>query len=230
MKFPNLYSIIPPNSDLYPDITPHTLKTLELIRDPDTFKWYLIPMIIIVLYIFINEWSKENKSVVLGAAAFWGADLFNEIWNGIFFHLTKTAPVWGVPGNDSGFIIFAGLNIEISIMFAVLGICAVKMLPKEKTKKIFRVNNRVFLAVFGAAAAVGVEIILNLAGALTWEWPYWNAKFPYLIFLIGYLPFFTAAYFVHDLKSTGKQILTVSSILSFNLILIIIFGFYLNWL
>lgn len=230
MNLYHLYSALPPDPSKFPDLTGHTLKTLETLRDPGNFKWYIIPILIIVLYIYINEWTKNNKAAVFGGLAFWGVDLFNEIWNGIFLYLTKRAPVWGAPGNDSGLIIFAGLNIEISIMFAVLGICAVKMLPQDKTKKIFLLNNRIFLAFLGSAAAVIVEIILNLAGALTWEWSYWSIKFPWLIFLIGYLPFFAAAYFVHDLDSTKKQVSAVSLILGFDFILIIIFGFRLNWL
>lgn len=223
-------SAISPDLSLYPNLTDNTVKTLLNLRNPELFSWDLISLLLIVLYIYVNEWSKGNKAVILGGAAFWGMDLFNEIWNGLFLHFTKTAPVWGAPGNDSGFIIFAGLNIEISIMFAVLGICSVKLLPKDKDIKYFGINNRIFLACFGSLTAVIIEVILNKLGALTWEWKYWNPGFPYLIFLFGYLPFFAAAYFVHDLDSIKKQVYAVSGIFTIDIIAIIIFGGFLNWL
>jgi len=213
-----------------PELTENTIQALNNLRNPEMFKWHSIPIFLIVLYIYINEWSKNNKSVVIAGLAFWTMDLFNEIWNSIALHFTKTAPVWGTPGNDSAFILLPGLNIEISLMFAVFGICAVKLLPKDKKKKILGINNRIFMAFFGSASAVIIEILLNLSGALTWELKYWNIKFPYLIFLAGYLPFFLVAYFVYDMDNIKKQILTLGVLLGFDCILIFIFGFILKWL
>jgi hypothetical protein len=72
--------------------------------------------------------------------------------------------------------------------------------------------------------AVIVECFLNYAGILTWEYSWWSIKCPWLIYLIGYLPFFSMAYFVHDLPTRKKQVIAVSSILGFDALLLIIFG------
>src|SRR3546814_14039825 len=79
------------------------------------------------------------------------------------------------------------------------------LLPADPRLKILGINNRLFLAVLNSLLAVGVECWLNAIGALTWEYHYWNSGFPYLIFLIGYLPFFLVAYWGHDLPTTRKQ-------------------------
>ena len=57
-------------------------------------------------------------------------DWFNEIWNGLVFHFSHYAPVWGAP--EIHLFDPIGLNIEICFMFAVAGITFAKMLPAEK--------------------------------------------------------------------------------------------------
>ena len=111
----------------------YSVSALEILRNPQaTMHWYIVPLFLVVLYLFYNEARQKNWNVLLGAAALWGMDLFNEIWNSIVFHATGFAPVWGTPmgvGNTS-LLILIGYNIEISLMFAVLGLTTCMMLPK----------------------------------------------------------------------------------------------------
>ncbi|RQH07057.1 hypothetical protein [Paraburkholderia dinghuensis] len=51
-----------------------------------------------------------------------------------------------------------------------------------------------------------MEVLLNCIGALTWEWRWWNLDAPWLIWLIGYMPFFMVAGWVHDMPSLKRQI------------------------
>ncbi len=156
-------------------------------------------------------------------------DWFNEIWNSLVFHFTNHAPVWGAPG-QTAYLILIGLNIEISFMFAIAGITFGKMLLPDKKTKVLGVPNRLFFAIAGAAFCVFVEILLNSIGALTWEYPWWSASAPWLIFLIGYLTFFLVSFWVHDMKTVRSKAITVGVIFGVDILAIIIFGLILNWI
>ena len=205
----------------------YSVSALEILRNPQaTMHWYIVPLFLVVLYLFYSEARQKNWNVLLGAAALWGMDLFNEIWNSIVFHATGFAPVWGTPmgvGNTS-LLILIGYNIEISLMFAVLGLTTCMMLPKDPKMKILGINNRVFLAIVYTTLAVAIECFLNYAGLLTWEYPWWSIRFPFIVWLIGYLPFFTMAMVVHDMKKRKNQVLTLGIIFGVDILLLIIFG------
>ncbi|NLE80362.1 MAG: hypothetical protein GX610_12405 [Rhodococcus sp.] len=201
---------------------------LEHLRDSSQFQWYVIPLLLMVLYVYSVEVERRNWSVLLGGLAFWGMDWFNEIWNSAVFHATGKAPVWGAPG-DSAYQILIGLNIEISFMFAIMGIVAIKILPADKNMRILGINNRVVFACVGAGLAVAIEILLNQMGVLTWEWSWWSAGMPILIFLFGYLPFFAAAYLVHDMTKLRHQITAVSVIFGVDAVALVILG-TVGWL
>jgi hypothetical protein len=156
-------------------------------------------------------------------------DWFNEIWNGLVFHFTNRAPVWGTPG-DSAYVILIGLNIEICFMFAISGIIWGKMLRTDRRQKVLGIPNRLFLAVTGSIFCVFVEVLLNLAGALTWDYSFWNIGAPWLIFLIGYLPFFLVSFWVHDLKSMRSKMVAVGTIFAVDIVALLVFGVTLRWI
>jgi hypothetical protein len=156
-------------------------------------------------------------------------DWFNEIWNGLVFYFTNYAPVWGAPGRTA-YLILIGLNIEICFMFAIAGIAFAKMLPPDKRLKILGLPNRLVIAIGGSIFCVFVEVLLNGAGALTWEYPWWNAGAPWLIFLVGYLPFFLVSFWVHDMSSVRRQATVVGGILGFDLLCLIVFAAILGWI
>ena len=107
--------------------TPEMLE--EVLQDVTTLNWYIVPIFVIVMYLFVSEIKKKHYNVVFGAAAFWLEDVFNETWNSMVY-ATTGQPVWGTTAaGHSALQILIGYNIEISFMFMVLGMFACKMLP-----------------------------------------------------------------------------------------------------
>ncbi len=209
--------------------TQSALEALKHLRDPSTFQWYVIPLFAFVVYVYAVEVERKNWKLIFAGLAFWGMDWFNEIWNSLVFHFTQFAPVWGAPGK-SAYEILIGLNIEISFMFAIAGIAFAKMLPEDKKMKIIGIPNRWFFAIVNSIFCVVVELLLNAAGALTWDYVWWNAGAPYLIVIFGYLTFFIVSYWVFDMKSVKKQLATLGVIFSVDLLAILVFGVALGWL
>jgi len=205
-------------------------QALALLRDGSHFQWYVIPLLLLVMYVYANEVEKKNWSLILAGLAFWLMDWFNEIWNGLVFHFTNFAPVWGTPDHGSALVLLIGLNIEITFMFSIMGIVMCKMLPSDKNLKILGINNRLVFAVVGAILAVGIECLLNWVGALTWEYSWWSLGAPWLIWLIGYLPFFLVSYWVLDMKTMKSKLITVGVIGAVDVLSIIIFMCCLNWI
>jgi hypothetical protein len=204
-------------------------EALSILRDGSQFRWYVITLFAFVVYVYAVEVERRNWNLVFAGLAFWGMDWFNEIWNGLVFHFTGYAPVWGAPGKTA-YLILIGLNIEICFMFAVAGVTFGKMLPPDKKAKILGIPNRWVIAVTGAAFCVFVEVLLNSIGALTWEYSWWSARAPWLIFLLGYLYFFLVSFWVHDLESVRKKATVVGIIFAFDVLCLIIFGAILGWI
>jgi hypothetical protein len=205
-------------------------QALEILRKgSETFQWYIIPLLAFVFYVYTVEAEKRNWSLFLAGLAFWGMDWFNEIWNGLVFHFTNYAPVWGAPGRTA-FLILIGLNIEICFMFAVSGIIWTKMLLPDSKTKILGIPNRAFIAVAGAAFCVFVEYLLNSVGALTWDYSWWGRSAPWLIFLFGYLTFFVVAFWVFDMKTMKSKLITVGSIWALDILALIAFIPVLHWI
>ena len=165
----------------------------------------------------------------MAGLAYWGMDWFNEIWNGLVFHFTQYAPVWGAPGKTA-FLLLIGLNIEICFMFAVSGVVWSKMLPADRGLKVLGLPNRLFFAVSGSIFCVFVEVLLNLANALTWDYSWWNVGAPWLIFLVGYFPFFMVSFWVYDMKKMSSKLAAVGGILGFDAACLVIFGGILHWI
>ena len=204
-------------------------RALSILRDPAQFKWYVIPLLLMMMYVYAQQVHERRWPVVFGGLAFWCMDWINEICNALVFHFSGFAPVWGAPG-DTAFLILIGLNVEICLMFAVMGVTSMLLLPADRKLKILGINNRLLFAAVNSILAVAVECWLNAADALTWEYRYWNSSFPYLVFAIGYLPFFIVGYRVHDLSSTRRQATTVSLLGGAVITSLILFGAVLKWI
>ncbi len=209
--------------------TTAALKAAEILRDGSLFQWYVITLFALVVYVYAVEVERKNWDLFFAGLAFWGMDWFNEIWNGLVFHFTNYAPVWRAPGKTA-YLILIGLNIEICFMFAIAGIAFGKTLPADKNLKILGVPNRIFLAIVNSAFCVLVEVGLNKINALTWDYSWWSASAPWLIFLIGYLPFFLVSFWVHDLESVSRKAFVSGGILAFDLAALAIFGGILRWI
>jgi len=204
-------------------------QALSILRDGSQFQWYVIPLFALTVYVYAQEIERQNWNLVFAGLAFWGMDWFNEIWNGLVFHFTQYAPVWGAPGKTA-YLILIGLNIEICFMFAIAGIAFSKTLPRNKDLRILGIPNRLVIAVAGAIFCVFVEILLNAVDALTWDFSWWSTGAPWLIFLLGYLPFFLVSFWVHDMESTKRKARVVGFIYAVNLSCLVVFGAVLGWI
>ncbi|HUT55433.1 MAG TPA: hypothetical protein VM658_18730 [bacterium] len=210
-------------------MTEASQKALSILRDPTQFSWYVVPIFVLVLYVYTSEIEKRNWNIILAGLAFWGMDWFNEIWNGLILHFTGRSAFWTTPGH-SAYVILIGLNVEITLMFAILGIVCIKMLPQDKNLKVLGIPNRWFFAVTNSVLCVIVEIVLNALGALVWEYPFWNFPNVILIFLIGYLPFMAVSFWVHDMTSRRRQLAVLAVIFGVDIIGIALFMGLLHWI
>ncbi len=210
-------------------MTESALEAARILRDGSQFQWYVIPLLAILLYVYGIEIEKRNWNGVFAGLAFWGMDWFNEIWNSLVFHFTQYAAVWAAPGKTA-YLILIGLNIEICFMFAIAGVVMSKLLLPDKKTRILGMPNRLFVAMTGSIFCVVVEIFLNAVDALTWDYSWWNATAPLLIFLFGYLHFFLVAFWVYDMPSLKKQASTVGAIFAFDALCLLLFGRILCWI
>jgi len=210
-------------------MTESAQQALSILRDGSQFQWYVITLFALTVYVYAVELERRNWNLIFAGLAYWGMDWFNEIWNGLWFHFTQYAPVWGAPAKTA-FLILIGLNIEITFMFAIAGIAFAKMLPADKHMKVLGLPNRLFFAIFGAAFCVFVEILLNSVGALTWDYPWWSARAPWLIFLGGYFHFFLVSFWVHDMEKVRSKVIVVGTIFAVDIVALILFGAILHWI
>lgn len=106
--------------------TPAMLE--ENLQNPFKLNWYIVPILVITLFLVANEIKNKHYCLVLGAAAFWLMDVFNETWNAMVY-ATTGQPVWGTTAaGGSALQILVGYNIEICFMFMVCGMFACKLL------------------------------------------------------------------------------------------------------
>ncbi len=192
-------------------MTEATLQALNGLRDLTMIKWYIIPLLAIVIYIYTKEikLAKENGNwnAVFSGAAIFGVDFFNESWNGWVLHFTQRSAFWTTPG-DTALRTMVGWNIEIMFMFAIVGIIFYHTLTENKKVKILGIPEMWFWAIGYSVFCVFVECLLNMGGHLVWEYPYWylSLKGIPLIFLIGYFHFFCAAIWVITRKTMKAKI------------------------
>ena len=210
-------------------MTQASAQGLAILRDPSQFQWYVIPLLVVIIYIYHNEARHKNWNSIFAGLALWGCDWFNEICNGWVFHFSGYAPVWGAPANTA-YLILIGLNIEICMMFSILGVATTIMLPEDRKMKILGINNRLFFICVFTTLSVIIEMILNAVGALTWDYSWWSIKSPWLIWLIGYSYFYAVAYWVYDMKTIRAKAITVGAILGFDLACLVVGIGILHWM
>ncbi len=199
--------------------TQATQMALQGLRDLSTLKWYVIPLLAIVFYIYTVEIKQAKKSgnwnAVLAGATIFGMDFINETWNGWVLHFTQYSAVWTTPG-DTALRTTVGWNIEIMFMFSILGIIYYHTLDESGEKKILGLPDRWFWAITYSVFCVFIECMLNVGGHLVWVYPWWRLSFAgvWMVFLLGYFPFFVAALFVTQMKELKNKIITLAVIYS----------------
>ena len=198
-------------------MTDASIKALDTIRDLSMLKWYVIPLLAIVFYIYTSEMKKagetRNWNAVFAGLTVFGMDFINETWNGWVLHFTGRSAFWTAPG-DTALRTLVGWNIEIMFMFAISGIIYYNTLSKDKTEKILGIPNQWFWAIGYSVFCVFVEWFLNKGGHLIWEYSFWNRSFKgvWLIFFFGYFHFYVAALLVINMKTIRAKLITVTSL------------------
>jgi hypothetical protein len=214
---------------LPPAVTDATREAQELLRNPDTFAWYTVTLLVLVVYVYANEVERRRFDVVLAGLVFWLADWVNEIANSLVLHFTDRAAVWTVTG-DTAYLILIGLTIEISAMFAISGIVYVKTLPPDPSTRILGMPNRLAIGLGYSILAVLVEVLLHAVGVFHWEYWWWNVPFVLPIVVVGYLWFFLVTAYVYDMRDTRRQARFVGGMGALVAAAILIFGPVLGWI
>jgi hypothetical protein len=185
-------------------------QALVGLRDPATLKWYIIPLLALVFYVYAREIRDARRSrnwdAVYAGLTLFGMDFVNETVNGWILNITGRSALWTAPG-DTALRTMVGWNIEIMFMFAIGGIVYYHTLSEDEEDRILGIPNRWFWAVAYAAFCVAVECVLNKGGLLVWEYAFWNRSWygVLLIFLFGYFHFYVATILVLRSKSHRKR-------------------------
>jgi hypothetical protein len=169
-------------------------RAYEFVRNGSNFNWSFITLLIIVLYIYFKELSEKHYRAVAAGLSLYMVHWLYEIANAIIQAVTGYA-LWTVSFESSSFVMLAGVNWEISMMFAVAGLAASKMLPADPKAKVLGINNRILFAAANAALASALEIFFASTPAFIWVYPWWGAL---PVFVTTYIPFFLAAFLVPD--------------------------------
>ena len=213
-------------------MTAATQQALCGLRDLSMLKWYIIPLMALVFYVYTREIKEarqtKNWNAVFAGLTIFGVDFFNETWNGWVMYLTQRSALWTTPG-DTALRTMVGWNIEIMFMFLLLGVIYYHTLSESTKEKILGIPEKWFWAIGYSIFCVFVECLLNIGGHLVWEYPFWNLSFKGigLIFLIGYFHFFCFAILVISLKTIKSKLITLGIIYAVPIVMnILAFGFW----
>ena len=215
-------------------MTDASIRALSGLWDFTMLKWYVIPLLALVFYVYVREIKEARRSAnwdaVFAGITLFGMDFFNETWNGWVLVLTGRSAFWTAPG-ETALRTMVGWNIEIMFMFALSGIIYYHTLSDDPKARILGLPNRWFWAIGYSAFCVFIEVLLNLGGLLVWEYPFWNRSFGgvWLIFLFGYLIFYVGVIVVLTLKTTPKKILAVSLIYAVPILMNVFARAVLGW-
>jgi hypothetical protein len=215
-------------------MTEASVKALDHLRDISTLSWYVIPFLAIVMYIYAAEIRKARATkswdAVISGLTLFGMDFFNETWNGWALNISGRSAFWTAPG-PTALRTMVGWNIEIMFMFAIAGIIFHYTCSEDGKGRILGMPDRWFWAVVFTAFCVFVECVLNAAGLLVWEYPFWNRSFAgiWLILIVGYFEFFAAINLVMKLRTTGRKMLAVGIIYAVPVVMNVIGMGIIGW-
>ncbi|MFL5867904.1 MAG: hypothetical protein ACJ766_12475 [Thermoleophilaceae bacterium] len=205
-------------------VTGFTREAQHQLRDTSHFHWSAVALLAFVFYVYAVEVERQRWDIILAGIALWAMDWFNEVANALVLHATDRAAIWTATGSTS-YQILIGLNLEISMMFAVAGVVFCKYLPPRRT-----FANRAWLVLGFSCLCVFVEILLHAAGVFHWEYWWWNVPFVPLIVIFGYGTFFAMAAYVHDLPDNRRRLRVVGALAAIDAVGILLFGPILGWI
>jgi len=201
-----------------------TQTALSILRSGEPFEWYVVSLLALTLYAYVNEISKKNWKVVAGGLALYMVHWSVEIINALIQHFSGHA-LWTVP-SGTAFLILVGVGIEISLMFPVIALTMCKLLPENPGQKIWGINNRLLFALVNAALVSIIEIFLAKTPTFVWVYPWWGAV---PVFITVYIPFFVAAFYVYDWKPAAQRRF-LGTLFVLNLTALVLFVGVLGWI
>jgi hypothetical protein len=201
-----------------------TAMALSILRSGNVFQWYVITLLALTLYVYINEASQKNWKGIAAGLSLYMVHWFIEIINALIQHFSGHA-LWTVP-TGTAFLILVGVGVEISLMFSIAGLILSKLLPEDPNMKILGINNRLFFAVANAAFYSIFEIFLVKTPTFLWVYPWWGA-FP--VFITVYIPFFLAAFYAYDWQPRTQKIF-IGSLFGVNAASLAVFAGILGWI
>jgi hypothetical protein len=201
-----------------------TEQALRILRTGDNFHWTFITLFLLVIYVYYNEIEKKNWNVIAAGLTLYAIHWFVEIINALIQHFSGHA-LWTAPTGTT-FLILVGLTIEINMMFSIAALTFAKILPKDPGMKILGINNRLFIGIGCAAFASILEIFFVRTPAFVWVYPWWGT-IP--VFVTVYIPFFVAAFYVHDWERK-KQKVFIGSFLGLDAAMMVLFAGLLKWI
>jgi hypothetical protein len=219
---------------MYFAYTEASRRALVGLRSSSMLKWYVVPLLLLVVYIYTKEIKESRASgnwdPILAGLVLLGCDFFNESWNGWVFHLSERSAVWTTPG-PTAYRVFVGWNVEIIFAFAIFGLVYYHSLLPDKESKILGLPNRWFFAIFFAILAVIIEVVLNIGDHLVWEYSWWFRSWGgiWLIFFLGYFYWFVAINIMLSLKSMKNKLIFIGAIWALPIILNVIGLGILGW-
>jgi len=209
-------------------------QALVGLRDLSMLKWYVVPLLLVVAYIFTKE-IKESRATgnwdpILAVLVLLGCDFFNETWNGWVFHLSGRSAVWTTPG-PTALRVFVGWNVEIIFAFALFGLVYYHSLLPDRERKLLGLPNRWFFAIFFAVLAVFIEVVLHIGDLLVWEYPWWNLSFAgiWLIFLLGYFYWFAFINIMLEMKAMKNKLIFIGVIYAVPIVMNVLALGILGW-
>jgi hypothetical protein len=203
---------------------PATQQALSILRSGQPFQWYVITLLALVLYVYLNEASKGNWRGIAAGLSLYAVHWFYEILNGLVQHFTGNA-LWTVP-TGTAFLLLVGVGVELSFMFAIAGLVLSKLLPADPKLKILGVNNRLLFAILNAALFSIFEIFLVKTPAFVWVYPWWGA-IP--VFVTVYIPFFVVSMYSYDWKPR-TQAAVIGGLFALDAVMLIVFAGILGWI
>jgi len=209
----------------YTDASRHALAML---RDPSNLHWYVVTFFGIVIYVYAQELERKRFDIVAAGLAFFLMDVFNELVNSAWLHVSGRSALWTI-GGDTAYLILVGWSIEIVFLFLISGVAFVKTLPQDRRLRILGMPNRWLLITWWSCVCVFVEVLLHRAGIFHWAWWYWNEPNLLPIVVLGYGTFFWVAARVFDMSSDRRRFTVVGAMLAVDAVLAVTFGL-LGWL
>lgn len=206
-----------------------TAAALRILRDPNHFQWYVVPLFGIIVYLYCVEIGKKNWNALAAGAAYYGIEWIGEILNSLWLHFSGYAPLWGEPG-PSAYLILVGINVETTLMFMIYGLAVAKVLPEDREARVLGIPNRIFVIMAFSLFCAAIETLLNAWGALTWDYWWWGFPHLWSVMLFAYGPAVAFTLWIHDMKSARRKLLVLGGVYALDAVGLVAFIGVLKWI